>query len=389
MKKLFGLFTLALLLICSCEKERGSGDKTATSVKSITAIAAAPEDAQTRTTLNGLKVEWAVGDMINVHNGLDFAKFTAEEAGPTVSFSGLTKVEGETLSAIYPYDDQNAFEDGAIISMIPANQYLGGSSTPWDPRGVIAVGSCSSEDLIMPFSNAHALVKVVLPSEWKEGFKPTTVTLMGMNGEHLAGYVAVKPSATPSVEVHYNPSPTVACVKESGFEKGEILYISTVPTSVTGLYVFISSPEQSAKITTSSTKVVDFKQNRIRVIDLSNKSIPDLGTPYTIQNNNHGAICLLVTKDGSAVFHFGTNASYHANTWSTVIYDEDLKNDIKPSLTDQDTIEFDLAGDTPSYKVKFKKGTYQGKYFAYSIVKQAFYITSNANDACEFVAYQI
>ena len=289
-KRIAAMASIPLLLLTGCQKE----ETNTSDGQKFTIMATAASTADTKTTLgDDLFVSWQQGDAIDIacsNTGTTLVEFTADAAGKTVPF---TCDEGKlaeftagdkaqyTYYGMYPALNTYEWDGDEFRTMIPKNQAVtDGCPTLWDPKAAIAAGTCKGERLIMPFKNAHALVKVVLP-QWNIEFEPISVMLMG-RGENdiLAGDYWVTPSETglPTLRLIDNPNHvrTVALTKSS-YSPGEAVYLVVPPGTAHGLSVFVSSTTRTARISTTQNFI--FEQNKIHVLDFSGTEIHDLGKP--------------------------------------------------------------------------------------------------------------
>ncbi len=389
--------TLSCILVgCQREGPSQSGELVKQSFNAISTGA-----LETKTSLDGLNVNWVIGDKIAVYDASATVKpFSATASGPTVVFEGLAQnSETGTYYGLYPYDaNLTSWTGTAFKSTIPQFQYVAGELTNWDPNATVAVGICDSEDHIMPFFNAHALIKVIMPNTIPSSFTPTAVTVTGNHNENLAGFVTVTPSPTPQITLDDNHWTAVTLNKSTGIAPSESVYLAVYPTTLNGMTVYITGNQAvdggtsipvMMHIRSSTDEAVTLVRNRILVLDFREKTIPTLGQPITLQNNNHGLIGLLSSEFGNSVFEFGTNASYHADTWSTVVYDETLTAPV--TFDSHETIAFEKIGTTYpfQYRIHFTRGAHEGKYFGYSQEMQVNYIVSNVSDAFVFYVFQI
>ena len=395
MKKLVE-FAALLLLLTACNKEDALKRKEAVSTNKIQAVVA-QRDPRTRTTLDGLEVSWQKGDVINIYNNNEFTQFSADAAGRTVTFSTgdsrLVDLEGE-IYGIYPYDIQNAWENEKFVSLIPQNQYAG-VLPYWDPRGMVAAGSCESETLILPFQNAHALIKVIfpLPDNIPAGFTPTSVTLDARGeDENITGLISIDPKTIDVTEhIGRDNASFVSFTNPDGLP--EAIYMSVIPGKITDARVSIVGNTSDGTRTVSIRRNGTFttERNKIYTLDFSQKAITNLGSPWRIPNGNWKAELLMVSQDGSVIFRMPTNGnSYQARLWQTPVYDS---NEVAANLVtwgENDKIEFVIADNSiPTYiiRVENKVQSYGGRYFAYSQEKQASYLTNDKNDATVFTLY--
>ena len=273
-KRIVAMASIPLLLLTGCQKE----ETNTSDGQKYTIMATAASTADTKTTLDDdLFVSWQQGDAIDIacsNTGTTLVEFTADAAGKTVPF---TCDEGKlaeftagdkaqyTYYGMYPAFNTYEWDGDEFRTMIPKNQAVtDGCPTLWDPKAAIAAGTCKGERLIMPFKNAHALVKVVLPQWNTSEFSPISVMLMGgAQSDVLAADYWVKPSETglPSLRMidNANSVRTVALTKPR-YSPGETVYLVISPCTVHGLSVFVSSTTRTSRISTAD--VITF--NRIK-----------------------------------------------------------------------------------------------------------------------------
>ena len=338
MKKRIRLGTLVsfvlLLLLNGCQKEARNnplGEKF-----TIMATAASPA---TRTTLgDDLFVSWQQGDAIDIacsNTGGTLVEFTADAAGKTVPFSsdaatlaGFTSGENEqyTYYGMYPAVNTYEWDGDEFRTMIPKNQVVtDGCPTLWDVKAAIAAGSCKGDRLIMPFKNAHALVKVVLPQWNTEHFQPISVMLMGRGeSDVLAADYWVKPSETglPALRLIDNPNHVrTAALTKPSYAPQETVYLVVAPGTAHGLHVFVSSTTRTSRI--SSTRDIEFEQNKIYVLDFSKTTITDFGEP--VRAHPHVPPIgdyIVVSRDGSVAYYQVTNdQSGQPDRWNSEIFE--------------------------------------------------------------------
>lgn len=364
-KRIVAMASIPILLLTGCQKE----ETNTSDGQKFTIMATAASTADTKTTLgDDLFVSWQQGDAIDIacsNTGTTLVEFTADAAGKTVPF---TCDEGKlaeftagdkaqyTYYGMYPALNTYEWDGDEFRTMIPKNQAVtDGCPTLWDAQAAIAAGTCKGERLIMPFKNAHALVKVVLPNWSIDGFEPISVMLMGRGTDDiLAGDYWVTPSASetdfPTLRLIDNPNHvrTVALTKSS-YAPQETVYLVVPPGTAHGLNVFISSSTRTARI--STTQNITFVQNKIHVLDFSKTEIKKLGNPvsaepHTPKPGNY----ILVSTDGSVAYTQLKAQSGHADTWGSEIF-EIIDGEYTPiTLTDEE-IRFGRYSDIPTYAV--------------------------------------
>ena len=417
MKRITILFVgIAAIVLSGCEKDKGSQ---LTGPQEITIMAQVPSHIQTKSELDGLKVLWNAGDKILVVDSQNSQhEFTAENAGTVSKFTGLSDDPAGVHYGFYPF--QFAEWGGSkFSSRIPSNQYVGGpegfmpraSNTPWDPSATIAVGASTTDDSIMPFYNAHALIKVIFPTI-PDNFTVKNITLMSNNdADMIAGNVDVSlpttslpstPSAVtlPTVTLTGNLASTVALNNDGGFQSGATVYIAAFPTSLHGITALFSGVGRISGVSvdiplfsyitsagTDKLTEVPLYQNRIRVLDFSAMSIPDLGAEYHIhpKDPDEGQY-LSVSAFGTAIYTAYGTQSGHGDRFEAEIWDATLDHTI--TYTSYAQIKFVSLKDDHirpyQYTVHIgdqsKDDDNECGYLGFSTEKQAFYILPGTRD---------
>lgn len=374
-----------LLFLSGCQKEviNTSNDQ---DDQKFTIVATAPSTVDTRTTLgDDLFVSWQEGDAIDIacsNTGTTIVEFTADEAGKTVPF---TCDEGKlaeftagdkaqyTYYGMYPAFNTYEWDGDEFRTMIPKNQAVTeGCPTFWDNKAAIAAGTCKGERTIMPFKNAHALVKVVLPQWDTEEFQPISVMLMG-GGQNdvLAADYWVKPSETglPALRLIDNPNHvrTVALTK-SGYTPQETVYLVVPPGTAHGLHVFVSSTTRTSRVSTTSD--ITFEQNKIYVLDFSNTEIQNFGAPVRahphVPDPGH---YILVSSDGSVAYYQEKAQSGQPETWQSEIFE----------IIDGVYTPYSITTE----KIRFIEIT-SGPNYSYAVL-----LTTAQNDAIGYLVYDM
>ncbi len=369
---IFASFALLLFLV-GCQEEvintpDDQGDQ------KFTIMATAASTVGTKTTLgDDLFVSWQQGDAIDIacsNTGNTIVEFTADEAGKTVPFTSSD--EGKlavftggdkaqyTYYGMYPAFNTYEWDGDEFRTMIPKNQVVTANCpTFWDTKAAIAAGTCKGERLIMPFRNAHALVKVVLPQWNTNEFQPISVMLMGgEQSDVLAADYWVKPSETglPTLRLIDNPNHvrTVALTKSS-YTPQETVYLVVPPGTAHGLHVFISSTTRTSRVSTTSN--ITFEQNKIYVLDFHETKIEDFGEPvrahpHTPDEGDY----ILVSHDGSvSYFQYGSQSG-QPDRWQSEIFE--IINDVyTPYHITTEKIRFVEKTGGPNYSYAVCLGT--------------------------------
>lgn len=378
-KRIAAMASIPLLLLTGCQKE----ETNTSDGQKFTIMATAASTADTKTTLgDDLFVSWQQGDAIDIacsNTGTTLVEFTADAAGKTVPF---TCDEGKlaeftagdkaqyTYYGMYPALNTYEWDGDEFRTMIPKNQAVtDGCPTLWDPKAAIAAGTCKGERLIMPFKNAHALVKVVLPQWNIEGFDPISVMLMGRGADDiLAGDYWVTPSETglPTLRLIDNPNHvrTVALTKPS-YSPKEAVFLVVPPGTAHGLSVFVSSTTRTARI--STTQNITFEQNKIYVLDFSGTEIKNLGEPvrahpHVPDPGNY----IIVSHDGSVAYYQQKAQSGQPETWNSEIF-EIINGVYTPYNITTEKIRFAEYTGAPNYSYAVYLMTAQNDIIGYLV----------------------
>lgn len=150
----------------------------------LESAADAVSSVMSKVTFNGTgKSLWEADDKICVYDGEDVRYFEAEAAGETTDFTG-SALEADVYYAHYPYSDAVQFQEGAILTTIPASQTAVKYS--FDPAAAIAVAT-AAKDADLAFKNITSMLAFSVPAE----VVLTSVSLKGNAEEKIAGDVSV------------------------------------------------------------------------------------------------------------------------------------------------------------------------------------------------------
>lgn len=213
--KTHSLILIALLAI-ACNKDTLPDDNT-----SLIRLKADIEDGTSKMTLNqDYSVEWTAGDEISVFTASDTnVKFSTEESGSSVEFTGLGN-SSETYSyALYPYNADAAISGTSISSRIPDIQSAAANTFGETMNMAVAV----NQDNELHFTNVIGLMKFNI-AEDAENIE--SITLSGNDNEKIAGDVTIDMSANlPVAEVAADGATKITLQSETGFQNGTTYYI--------------------------------------------------------------------------------------------------------------------------------------------------------------------
>ena len=245
--------TLAVLAACSTKADFSPAQKSSledtdrdipvTDLR-FTAIPEADYSA-TRTILDsdGSSVLWLPGDCINIfHKGSEPACFknVVSEKAAIATFEGsiTTHVitggsEGSDLNAeyyrgLYPYDENATYEDGVILTTLPAKQNAVAGT--FDDGLFITVGRSMTTE--MPFYNVCSGIKFSLDRD-----DIRTVTLTADGGQALAGTFKVafdEETEKPVIKEVCEGVSSITLTPRDGeyFQKGVWYYVVTLPQTL-------------------------------------------------------------------------------------------------------------------------------------------------------------
>ena len=154
--------------------------------------------AETRTTLDGKKVLFSKGEAISIFDGSGNRKFTADEAGSNVSFSGEVSSSATEFYAMSPYSETTVFtKSGSTVTAkttLPSVQ----EATPGSFEDGMNI-SAAKADSYDQFSlvNVMGVAKFTLDAANLDGHHIASVSLS--SSYPLAGDVVVTYGETPSV----------------------------------------------------------------------------------------------------------------------------------------------------------------------------------------------
>ena len=174
--KIYSLILIALSAI-ACNKDTLSDDNT-----SLIRLKADMEDGTSRMTLNqDYSVQWTAGDEISVFtaSGTNL-KFSTEESGSSVEFTGLGQSSEIYSYALYPYNADAVISGTLISSRIPDIQSAGVNTFGETMNMAVAV----NKDNVLYFTNAIGLMKFNI-AEGAENIE--SITLSGNDNERIAG----------------------------------------------------------------------------------------------------------------------------------------------------------------------------------------------------------
>ena len=212
MKHSLWICFLLAMLVSGCSQEEMLRNGTSVSGEGRT-FTTSFENDESRTYLeDGLYSRWTEGDRISLFDASTlnsqylFAGDTGDSGG---TFFRLSKPEGTGNSlaanyAVYPYDkDMTISADGVITLNLPSNQHYAENSYGLGDNTMVAVTE-DADDTFLQFKNVGGSFKLQL---YGDDVTVKSITLMGNNGEKIAGKATLAPA--------YGKAPVVAMADDA------------------------------------------------------------------------------------------------------------------------------------------------------------------------------
>ena len=195
-KNLFCLLAVGTMILAACSNE----DLATKSVSNQTVSAVLPqEEAQGRTTLNGLQVVWNTGDAISVfaENGEVYANnqgTITTGVGETDATFSVTVDGTSKVAAAYPYTSTNSY-NGSVIAMTMADSY---TYTENGIGGAPMAALISDQNANIEFKNAGALMGLTV-NNIPAGYNKAILTSKGEQAITGACEIAFDTNGNPTL----------------------------------------------------------------------------------------------------------------------------------------------------------------------------------------------
>ena len=224
MKNLVSFVFLLALLVSGCSEEEMLRNGTSASGEGRTFTTSFEKNESRTYVENGVYSRWTEGDRISLfdastlNNQYLFAGDTGDSSG---TFFRLSKPEGTgtTLSAnyaVYPYDkDMTISADGLITLTLPSTQHYAENSYGLGDNTMVAVTE-DVDDTFLKFKNVGGCFKFQL---YGDDVTVKSITLMGNNGEKIAGKATLAPAYGKAPVVSMTDNATTSITLDCG-EKG-------------------------------------------------------------------------------------------------------------------------------------------------------------------------
>lgn len=264
MKKTITIIAMALTIFASCTKEIENAPVGGKVEKTFSATL-----ADTKATLDGVKVNWQQTDEIAVYDGTSVNKFTVKScSGNTAEFIGTVDALATSFQAVYPYSAASeAFPSAGKISFtLPTEQVVDASGV--SPQALICLAEAI--DGAFAFKNEVSLVKLHI-----EDPDIQSVTMEGFNAEMIAGVSSAEVGGMP--EAGSLQKVTIKSSTDT-FTPGDY-YFSILPTTFEkGFRLSLNLADGKNLVQTSKSS--EFKLGYIRTLNTDGA----VKIPYVIRN---------------------------------------------------------------------------------------------------------
>lgn len=306
MKTLRYLFCAAAVIAAfSCNKEMQEPEivpeKNETELIPLTFTATTPD---TRTTLDGMSINWLSTDKISVFDGRGVNNcFETTGSGKTVHFSGTVTQTAENYFALYPYNADATRFGLSVKTTLPATQTL--------VKGTFADGlninaATSADNTTFYFKNVLSVAKFTLDAS-KLGGK-TIKTVKFSSGASLAGDVSILYSnegITASAGDNTVNEITMQNANGTGLEDGTYYFVVLPNTSRAITMTFEATDGCTASI--SATLNSDFVANTIKNLGTVGGLVWTNKYSIVFGNNVNSANPISGTTKASTVISSGTD----------------------------------------------------------------------------------
>lgn len=256
-KVLLSIAAVAVLSVVSCQKENsGIAPESTPEIEVVKNVEPNPNftptkafsfightdndfDPETKTSLDGTQVKWAVGDGIYLFDGTAPRAFVSDNGSvsATANFDG-SAVVADKYYAIYPSGKISTVESKKVIATtIPTFQAATANS--FAPKANVAVAYSETDptgDAALQFKNIAAVVKFKINAENTDVRK---VRLDAINGEDMTGAMNVtfnSDGTFSTASVHANSESCVILESESDsdLDPAQTYYMAIKPGTYAG-----------------------------------------------------------------------------------------------------------------------------------------------------------
>jgi len=337
MKKILFVLCAAVISFVSCSKMEDTGK-----IVNAPVFTATTELSQTKTSLDGVHVNWTVGDYVSICG----TKYSATPQSVATN-ADFTYIEGAIPGAapywaLYPYDGSSKSGDDYVVTVPVSQTYTAGTfATASLP--MIAV----SDTRTLAFKNAGAVLVVTPSSSWN-GIQVKQLKVSA--NEFMAGEATVVYNGTgePAVTATGSKSVTLDC--GNGVDFGTPLYLAIAPGTYTGLTFEVTATNGGVYTMTATSSYTILRNckaafavtaNEI-VCDLSHNIMDTPGFPESTETAN----TYLIKKNGSYKFPVTVRGNGVA--------------------IDSYSIDTDITGQTASVQKLFGDGSLESTTFSLS-----------------------
>ena len=254
-KVLLSIAAVAVLSVVSCQKENsGIAPESTPEIEVVKNVEPNPNftptkafsfightdndfDPETKTSLDGTQVKWAVGDGIYLFDGTAPRAFVSDNGSvsATANFDG-SAVVADKYYAIYPSGKISTVESKKVIATtIPTFQTA--TENSFAPKANVAVAYSESDptgDAALQFKNIAAVVKFKINAENTDVRK---VRLDAINGEDMTGAMNVTfndDGTFSTASVHANSESCVILESDTDLNPAQTYYMAIKPGTYAG-----------------------------------------------------------------------------------------------------------------------------------------------------------
>lgn len=254
-KVLLSIAAVAVLSVVSCQKENsGIAPESTPEIEVVKNVEPNPNftptkafsfightdndfDPETKTSLDGTQVKWAVGDGIYLFDGTAPRAFVSDNGSvsATANFDG-SAVVADKYYAIYPSGKISTVESKKVIATtIPTFQAATANS--FAPKANVAVAYSETDptgDAALQFKNIAAVVKFKINAENTDVRK---VRLDAINGEDMTGAMNVTfndDGTFTTASVHANSESCVILESATDLDPAQTYYMAIKPGTYAG-----------------------------------------------------------------------------------------------------------------------------------------------------------
>ena len=257
MRKVFVyLLSLSFLLLASCAKEQEEPDIPPVPEDDLPAgtmsFKVQTTEPESKVALDGLSIDFEVGDALAIWDGVALRKFVAEDSGEGIVFTGEA-AQVDTYWAFYPWSSDCLVTpvEGTPVweATLPDTQHAVAGG--FDPEACFGVGKGGS-DHIINLKNVCAYIKFSFPAAAVPALGPgslSSISLTSLAGEKLSGEFRVS--------LDGSDNPVYTSDNASGDDEIEIRFDEVLPAAGSTYYYSVLPVDLSGGISLDFARSAD------------------------------------------------------------------------------------------------------------------------------------